>query len=49
MVEALRKIYKAAGASVSEHPEKEKFQGIIAETILAHPNFAERAAHIRSM
>ncbi len=49
MISALRKVHEAAGASISEHPQQEVFQGIMAETILAHPSFAERAAHIRSM
>ena len=48
MISALKKIHQAAGLSISEHPEAEKFKGILAETIMAHPSMAERAAHIRS-
>lgn len=48
-ISALRKIHEAMGASISEHPEKEAFKGLINETMQAHPSFAERAAHIRSL
>lgn len=48
MVNALRKVHKALGASISETHQPQKWQGIILETFMAHPTFAERAAHIRS-
>ena len=48
MIDTLRQICKATGHSISETHHAEKFKGIIAETMLAHPSFAERAAHIRS-
>jgi Zn-dependent protease with chaperone function len=47
MVSALRKIHQAAGQSISEHHQAGAFKGIIAETLHAHPSFAERVTNIR--
>ncbi len=46
MISALRKLATEAGHSVSEHHQAERFQGILNETILSHPSFAERRTNI---